>query len=124
MDEELVIAAALAVREIPANFRAGLIDGAAAGLGVDEPADGAEMLVSLMAEDARVLIVTFFGEFLPRFIAVHIEMLAEAFDVAIGHRNMLIGAAIGRAFQAIVLGLDRGPLWVHPLSLHSPARRR
>jgi hypothetical protein len=109
VDQELVVAAPLAVGEISADLRPCFIDRAAPRFGIEEAADRAEMLVGLVAQNARAVLVAPFGELLLRLGELQAEMPAKPLQVLIGDRNMRVGAAIGRAFQAVVVGLDWEP---------------
>lgn len=102
MDQEFVVAASLAIGEIPANFWSGLINGAATRFGIEEAAHRSVMLIRLVAQHARVFLVTFFGELSPRLFWCHVKVLGETFDVALLDRDMLIGTAISRALHAVV----------------------
>ena len=80
---------------------AGRIDGAAAFLGIKEPADLAVNLVVLAAHDALVA-VGFPEEFLLGLGERHIKVLGDAFGIPVLHFNDGVGAAVARTFHAVV----------------------
>src|SRR5262245_56937876 len=99
--EEVPIAAAALAGKRPADPRARLIDGAAAGLGVEEPADAAEMRVLLAPHDATMAMFRG-GEPALGFLVGHPEMAGDAGEVETRDHDHRIGAAIARAFEAVV----------------------
>ncbi len=78
-----------------------MINRAAAFLGVEELADLAVNLVLLAAHDALVA-VGLLEIFLLGLGERHVKMPGDAFGVAILHLNDGVGAAVARAFHAIV----------------------
>src|SRR5690606_30274544 len=110
------------------------IDRAAALLAIEETADGAEMLVGMMAQDALAGLGALLGEALARRLFVHAEMLAEAANVVVRHDDARVGAAVAGTLGTVVelsfrhVGRTPGP-WVKAkccVSLHgrTPFRNR
>ena len=99
--EEIVIAAAALAGEGAADPRARFIDGAAAGLGVEEAADAAEMRILLSPHDATIAIFRG-GEAALSFLIGHSEMAGDPGEIETRDHDHRIGAAIARAFEAII----------------------
>src|SRR3990167_8552926 len=90
--QEFVIAAARLRREIAAALRAAFVTRADALFLVEEHAGGAEMLVFLMLQDARVFLVALFGELLGRLRFGQVMMLRHPLHFPLVNRNMGIVA--------------------------------
>src|SRR5262245_31419138 len=99
--EEVVIAAAAVAGIRPAHSRPRLIDGAAARLGVEEPADPPGMRIGLAAHDPLAAVLRL-GEALLGLLFGKAKMPRDAHQVVARHRYDGIGAAIARAPQAVI----------------------
>ena len=99
--QEVIVAAMAFAGEYTAGGGSRMIDGAAALLGIKEPADLAVNLVLLPAHDALVA-VGFPEEFLLGPGERHVEVLGDAFGITVLHFNYGVGAAVARTFHAIV----------------------
>ena len=75
--QEIVVAAAALAGEFAADGGAGIIDRAAAGLGVDELADRGEMLIFLVTQDAFALFLALHGELLVRFLGADAKVVGK-----------------------------------------------
>src|SRR6185437_2720891 len=100
--KEIVIAAARGARIEPANGGPRLVDRALALLGIEEPADAAEMGIGLAAHEIFVAPLHC-GELLARLGEAEAEMLGQALHVTLVELDQGIGTAISRALQTIVL---------------------
>src|SRR5258706_15453855 len=98
--QESVIAASPA-RIFAADGGAGGVYRAAALIGVEEPADLAEMGVSL-APHGIGLFAVHLGELLARRLEAEAEMVGQPLHIALLERDQGIGAAIARAFRTII----------------------
>ncbi len=78
-----------------------MIDAAAAGFGVKELADFAEVLIFLPPHDALVA-VSGFEKFLLSFFGCEVEIARNAGGVFVFHFDDGVGAAIAWAFQAVI----------------------
>jgi len=99
--EGVVIGALGFAGVIAACFGASFVDGAAAGLGVEELAGAIEEVVFAPAEDTAAVFVD--GELLFGLLQGEPEMQSEALDVFLGDLDAFVnGAAESDAFGAIV----------------------
>ncbi len=99
--QKVVVAAVFLIRKLTADFGPRAVDGATAGIRIEETADPAEMLVFLAPHNALVAVVRF-GEFALR-LRIRIAMvLRQSFDIALGQRYDGIGAAVAGTVEAVV----------------------
>src|SRR5213075_718444 len=100
--EELVVAAARALRKLAADARAGLVDRALALRLVEEHARRVEDAVALVAQERRALRahlgVAALGD-----LEVDAEVAREALDVALRDLDVGVRAAVGRTLVARVV---------------------
>ncbi len=101
MAQEIEIAAGRAAGIFAADGGAGFIDGAAPGLGIEEAADAAIMLIRL-APHGIGFVAIHLGEFLARFLEAQAEMFSQPGHVFLGEGDDGIGATVTRAFRTIV----------------------
>ena len=99
--QEVEIAAAFAAGIFAADGGAGFIDGATPGLGVEEAANAAIMLIRL-APHGIGLVAVHFGKFLPRVFEAEAEMLGQPGHIFLDERDDGIGTAVTRTLRAII----------------------
>lgn len=99
--DEVVVTTAIAIGVVAADCRTRLINRAASLVCVKESTDAPVYLVLLMTKNALLFGVPakklLFGS-----IETHIKVLRESFDVAVLRLNSVIGAAVARAFAAVI----------------------
>lgn len=98
--EEIVVAAAFELGVFVTDGRPGVVDRAAAGLGIEEHADAAVDLVFLMPEN--LFAFRGFREALAGHFDVDVEMLRQAIEIALVDDDPVVAAAIRRAFRTVV----------------------
>lgn len=98
----VVAAAAVVARIVAAGGGPRLIDRATALFGIEELADPPEVLVAFPAHQILVA-VAFAREALLRGCEGQLEMLGEAFDVALRQRNDRVRAAVPGTIQTIIV---------------------
>ena len=109
--DEAVIAAFFAVREFAANRRASFIDRAATQLGIQELAGGFINVVGAMPQNAlfNVIVRVAFGKFIGTrkgdfgALMAETKMFGQSVDIALGHDDSRVAAAIAGALAAIVV---------------------
>ena len=102
MHQKIIVAAAAVAGIFAAGVRARFVDRAAPLLRIEELADTAVMFVALATHQIFVA-VAFARETLLRRVERKLEILGEAFDVALVERDDRIRAAVARAFQTIIV---------------------
>src|ERR1044071_69862 len=98
--QKLVIAAAGPVGVLATDARTRLVNGAAAGLNVEEGADAAVDFVLLMPEDRAV--IGGLGEAFGRRFRVDTEVLGKTVDIPFVDVDFVVPAAVRRALTAVV----------------------
>src|SRR5205823_11135401 len=98
--QKVIITTTGAVRIVAADGRPRLVNRAAAGLEVEEHADAAVDLILLMPEDRAVL--GRLREALGGRCDIDLEVLGETVDVAFRNADVVVTAAVRRAFAAVV----------------------
>jgi hypothetical protein len=100
--QEHVIAAGRAIRILPAYARPRVVDRAAALVLIKKSAGGFEYMVLLVTQHRR-LAFDDLDEFFPGRLNRQIEMLRQAGNVGFIDLDVVVAAAISRAFGAVVL---------------------
>src|SRR5262245_37273717 len=99
--QELIIPAAVLLRVLAADRRAVFIDGAAPLVLVQHLAGAFEDMILAVAQDVAVAF-DMFREFLLGLLIIEVEAFPQPLDVAPGHRDPIIAAAISRTFRTVV----------------------
>jgi hypothetical protein len=100
--QKVVVAATAAAWKGPANARPGLVDCASALFRVEEATDPAKNRI-LLAPHRILPPVLLLGESAPGVLQGKTMMLSESLHIALIERDQRIGAAVARAFAAIIL---------------------
>src|SRR5688572_16397188 len=98
--QELVVAAAVAVRVAAADRRTRLVHGAAALLLVEQHAGRLEHRVLLVAQELHLFLGVVLGEALLGILVADAEVLRQALDVARGDLDLGVAAAVAGALEA------------------------
>src|SRR6202012_4747077 len=93
--------AAAAARIFAADGGPGLVDGAAALVGVEEAADLAEMHIGLAAHGIG-LVAVHLGEFAARGLEAQPEVIGQPLHITLLERDQGIGAAIARTLRTVI----------------------
>ena len=100
--QKIIVAAAAVAGIFAAGGGARMVDRAAPLFRVEELADAAVVFIALAAHQI-FMAVAFAREALLRRVERQLEILGEAFDVALVERDDRIRAAVARALQTIIV---------------------
>lgn len=100
--QKLVIPAPALRREIPTDGGPRFVNGAVTGFLAEKHACRVKMLIRRVLDDAWRFFVALLCETTARGRLRHFKMLSQAANIFVRSRYMGVGAAIGRAFYAII----------------------
>ena len=109
--DEAVVATLLAIGEFAANSRAGFVDRTATQVRIQELTGGFINVVGAMSQNAlfNVIVRVPFGKFIGTrkgdfgALIAETKMLGQSVDIAFGHDDARVAAAIAWALAAIVV---------------------
>src|SRR6185436_6014140 len=107
-NEEVIVAAAQALRIAAADAGPGFVYSAAARLGVEKLTDRLEDVVRLMAKHS--ISIGYFGESLLGPFVRQPEMSRQPSNVRAGYFNSIVAATIGWALRAVEQHTQRAPI--------------